>query len=129
MSRLSLHHIGIKVSSIDKILETFSQLGLICEENEICSEVGLRIACVPLGNIKIEFLEIMDENSPIAQDPHGLHHVALGTKNLEKWYHMMALSNAFKVDGKIRLGLHHRKLFFFRLKEAPDTLYECVEAP
>ena len=127
MNDLALHHIGIKVPNIDLALGAFSSIGISCHEVVDCPEVGLRIACLALGNIEMELLEVVGENSPIAKDPPGFHHIAVATKDVDMQYQLMKESELCEVQGQIRRGLHNNRLFFFRLIENPGTLYECVE--
>lgn len=127
MNNFELDHLGLNVKDIEATKKSFSALGIECQEVIDCPEVGLKIACLKLGDVVLELLEVVDPKSPVANDPLGFHHAAIKTDDIEKQYHLMKESDQCQVEGEIRRGLHNRRLFFFRLKDSPQMLYECVE--
>ncbi len=74
-------HIGIAVRSIAEARSLYEALGLAVEAIEEVPHEGVRVAFIPCGETRIELLEPMSEESPIAKflekrGP-GLHHVCL----------------------------------------------------
>ncbi len=83
-----IDHIGIAVSSIEEVLPFYVgslKLRLLGVE-EVASQ-GVKVAFLGIGESKIELLEPLSEESPIAtfiqKRGEGIHHVALGVSNIE----------------------------------------------
>ncbi|MDX1631127.1 MAG: methylmalonyl-CoA epimerase [Thermoanaerobaculia bacterium] len=78
-----LDHVGIAVRSIDEARKLYEALGLAVEEIEEVPSEGVRVAMIPCGDVRIELLEPIREDSPIAdflekRGP-GIHHLCLGS--------------------------------------------------
>jgi methylmalonyl-CoA/ethylmalonyl-CoA epimerase len=74
-------HIGIAVRSIEEARRLYEALGLFVEEIEEVPQEGVRVAFLQCGETRIELLEPMENDSPIAaflerRGP-GLHHICL----------------------------------------------------
>lgn len=123
-----IDHIGIKVSGLPEICQALGSLGIPCQSIDKYDEVGLQIARSDVGKTKVELMEVINPQSPIAQDKPGLHHLALKTKNVEETYDKMKESDRYILLGNIRSGAHNRKIFFFRIKGSEEVLWECVES-
>lgn len=123
-----LDHIAIKVTKLKEVSHVLEEMGLPCNSIEQHDEVGMRIAF--LGNrnreTRLELLEVTDNKSPIANDKPGLHHLGIKVKNIEEAYNKMKESDCCHVLGNIRQGAHSR-IFFFKIKEQEEILFECVE--
>jgi len=81
-----LDHLGIAVRSIAEARGFWEALGLEIEEIEEVEAEGVRVAMLPLGEIRIELLEPTRDDSPIAKflerrGP-GLHHVCVASDAL-----------------------------------------------
>ncbi|WP_080845294.1 methylmalonyl-CoA epimerase [Cytobacillus gottheilii] len=84
-----IDHIGIAVSSLEKILPFYIdiiQLELLHIE-EVESE-GVRIAFIAAGETKIELIEPINEESAVARYirkfGEGMHHIAFAVDSIEK---------------------------------------------
>ena len=126
MTEINIDHVAIKVANIENLRKAFEVLGIECGSTETYNEVGMKIAFLDTGENKIELLEVIDENSLVAKDKLGIHHIALYAKNIESMFNKMKESQLYNVMGEIRKGAHNRKIFFFKIKD-DDVLYECVE--
>lgn len=87
-------HIGIAVHSIDEARGLYEGMGLEIAEIEEVPQEKVRVAMIPCGDVRLELLEPMSDDSPIAKflekrGP-GLHHVCLGTDDV------------YADDGKLR---------------------------
>ncbi|MCI0471787.1 MAG: VOC family protein [Candidatus Aminicenantes bacterium] len=124
----NIDHIAIKVSDLILSCQALENLGLTCKSIEQYNEVSMQIAFLSSPNNKttLELLAVTDPSSPIANDPAGLHHIGLKVENIEKIYKMMKGDKRYKLEGDIRKGSHSR-IFFFRIKDQEETLFECVE--
>ncbi|MCI5131335.1 MAG: methylmalonyl-CoA epimerase, partial [Candidatus Electrothrix sp. EH2] len=78
-----IDHIGIAVHSIEQARVFYEQaLGLHCERIEDVPSQQVRTAFFSLGETKIELLEPLGEDGPVAkflrQQGEGVHHIAYG---------------------------------------------------
>jgi methylmalonyl-CoA epimerase len=76
-----IDHVGIAVESIAEARRFWEALGLSIEAVEEIPEEGVRVALIPCGSVRIELLEPLREDSPVARflerrGP-GLHHLSL----------------------------------------------------
>jgi methylmalonyl-CoA/ethylmalonyl-CoA epimerase len=83
-----LDHIGIAVASIDGSLPIYRALGLTETAREAVASQGVVTAFLPLGDTRLELLEPVGADSPIAKflakrGP-GIHHVCFAVDDLEK---------------------------------------------
>lgn len=82
-----LDHIGIAVHSIEESRGFYEALGLEIEEIEEVPQEGVRVAIIPCGESRIELLEPMSEDSPIArfleQRGPGMHHLCLRSDDVD----------------------------------------------
>jgi methylmalonyl-CoA/ethylmalonyl-CoA epimerase len=82
-----LDHIGIAVASIDESLPIYRALGLTETARESVASQGVVTAFLPLGDTRLELLEPVGADSPIAKflakrGP-GIHHVCFAVDDLE----------------------------------------------
>jgi methylmalonyl-CoA/ethylmalonyl-CoA epimerase len=82
-----LDHIGIAVSSIDDALGIYRALGLSESARQAVASQGVVTAFLPVGDTRLELLEPVGADSPIAKflakrGP-GIHHVCFAVDDLE----------------------------------------------
>lgn len=80
-------HVGIAVRSIAEARGFWEALGLSVDHVEEVEQEGVRVAMIPCGDTRIELLEPMREDSPIAtflakRGP-GIHHLCLRSADLD----------------------------------------------
>lgn len=81
-----IDHVGIAVRSIDDGRRFYESLGLEVETIEDVAHEGVRVAIIRCGESRIELLESLSEDSPIARflakrGP-GLHHICFATTEI-----------------------------------------------
>ena len=81
-----IEHIGIAVRSIAESRKMYEALGLSVAEIEDVPHEGVRVAMIPCGESRIELLEPISEDSPIAKflekrGP-GVHHLCLASDDV-----------------------------------------------
>ena len=81
-----IDHSGIAVRSIAEARKLYEALGLRVEQIEEVPDEGVRVAMIPCGETRIELLESIAEDSPVAKflarrGP-GIHHVCLASDDL-----------------------------------------------
>jgi methylmalonyl-CoA epimerase len=79
-------HIGIAVTSIEEGRKLYEAMGLHVEAIEEVPDEGVRVAFIPIGDTRIELLEPIAADSPVAKflekrGP-GIHHVCLASDEL-----------------------------------------------
>ena len=85
----NVDHIGIAVKSIDESIDYYIHtLGLKLIGIEEVESQKVRVAFIDAGNIKLELLEPIGEDGPIAKflekSGEGVHHIAFG---VDKYSH------------------------------------------
>ena len=86
-----IDHIAIAVQNLESALETFRNVigcaGEAIRIEEVASE-KVRVAFITVGETKIELLEPLSDESPIAKfiakNGDGMHHIALQTDDINK---------------------------------------------
>ena len=81
-------HIGIAVNSLDDAIEYYEQiLGHKCNGIEEIAEQKVRTAFFKVGDLDLELLEPLDEDSSIAKflgkHGEGVHHIAFQSSNIK----------------------------------------------
>jgi methylmalonyl-CoA/ethylmalonyl-CoA epimerase len=87
MTAYRIDHLGIAVPSIDEALAVYRALGLVEEKREEVGSQKVRAAFLPVGDSRIELLEPLAEDSPVARflarRGAGLHHVCFAVDDLD----------------------------------------------
>ena len=104
-----IDHIGIAVKSIAAARKFYEQaLGLICEHEEEVASQKVRTAFFTVGEVHIELLEPMADDSPIAvfleKKGEGIHHIGYLTDDIDSQLaaarkHGCKLINEVPVEG------------------------------
>ena len=84
-----IDHVGFAVRDLEQSLKIYTDLlGLKCIHIEVLSNVGIRIAFIPLGEVLIELLAPMNDESSIAkfiaQKGEGMHHIAYRVRHIDE---------------------------------------------
>jgi methylmalonyl-CoA/ethylmalonyl-CoA epimerase len=130
-----LNHVAIAVRDIGNAAAIYRDvLGAAVSAAVPQPDHGVTTVFVTLPNTKIEFLEPLGENSPIAKflerNPDGgMHHVCYEVDDIR------AASAALKAggarvlgDGEPRIGAHGKPVLFLHPKDFNGTLVELEEA-
>ncbi|MEI7748800.1 MAG: methylmalonyl-CoA epimerase [Chlorobiaceae bacterium] len=128
-----IDHIAIAVQNLESALETFRNVlgcapGAIRIE-EVPSE-KVRVAFITLGDSKIELLEPLSDESPIAKflakNGEGMHHIALETDDIEKETERLTSVNINPL-GLPKEGAGGKKIMFLHPKETNRVLLEFAQ--
>jgi methylmalonyl-CoA/ethylmalonyl-CoA epimerase len=128
-----IDHIAIAVQNLESALETFQNVlgcasGAIRIE-EVPSE-NVRVAFITIGETKIELLEPMSDESPIAKflakNGDGMHHIALETDDIEKETERLQSVNINPL-GLPKEGAGGKKIMFLHPKETNRVLLEFAQ--
>ncbi|CAH0179306.1 hypothetical protein SRABI96_01390 [Peribacillus sp. Bi96] len=128
----NIDHIGIAVKSLDETLPLYTEtLKLELEGIETVESQGVKVAFILAGNTRLELLEALSPESPIAKfiekRGEGIHHVALGVDDIEDRIKEIKESGIRMIDDSSRKGAHHADVAFVHPKSTAGVLYELCE--
>jgi len=126
-----IDHIGIAVNNLEEAIKVYTEaLGLKVEDIETVEEQSAKVAMIPVGESRIELLESTSPEGPIAKHierrGEGLHHIALGTDNIEDILSDLKEHGVRLVDEEPRIGAGGSRIAFIHPK-GPKALIELVE--
>ena len=131
-SNRKVDHIGIAVRSIQDALKLYEGiLGLKVSGYEDVEEQGVRVAMLPIGDSRIELLEPLHEESPIAKfiskRGEGIHHISVCVDNIELALEQFKASGVRLIDSSPRRGAGNSKIAFIHPAGMHGVLLELVE--
>jgi methylmalonyl-CoA/ethylmalonyl-CoA epimerase len=129
-----LNHVAIAVPDLAVGIAVYaSTLGAKVSEPQKLPEHGVTVVFVELPNTKIELLEALGENSPIAafleRNPAGgIHHICYEVGNILAARDQMTRSGARVLgDGNPKIGAHGKPVLFLHPKDFLGTLVELEQ--
>ncbi|MBK5567333.1 methylmalonyl-CoA epimerase [Ensifer sp. SSB1] len=129
-----VNHIAIAVPDLASATESYrSTLGASVTEPQALPEHGVTVVFVTLANTKVELLEPLGENSPIAaflaKNPSGgMHHICYEVENILVARNALRAAGARVLgDGEPKIGAHGKPVLFLHPKDFQGTLIELEE--
>jgi methylmalonyl-CoA/ethylmalonyl-CoA epimerase len=130
-----LNHVAIAVKDLDKACATYrNALGAKISEPQAEPAHGVTVVFVTLPNTKIEFLEPLGDNSPIAKflekNPDGgIHHVCYEVDDIIAARDKLKAEGARVLgDGNPKIGAHGKPVLVLHPKDFLGTLVELEQA-
>jgi methylmalonyl-CoA/ethylmalonyl-CoA epimerase len=130
-----LNHVAIATLDVKKAAQVYREtLGAQVSEPVPQPDHGVTTVFVELPNTKIELLEPLGENSPIAnflkKNPSGgMHHVCYEVDDIyEARDRMRAAGATITGTGEPRIGAHGKPVVFLHPKDFVGTLVELEQA-
>ena len=130
-----LNHVAIAVCNLDEAVRVYTQtLGATASPPQPQPEHGVTVVFVELDNTKIELLEPLGDNSPIAaflqRNPSGgVHHVCYEVDDIIAARDNLKANGARILgDGEPKTGAHGKPVLFLHPKDFCGTLVELEEA-
>lgn len=130
----NLNHVAIAVPDLDVAIATYANtLGANVTDKQILSEHGVTVVFVELPNTKIELLEPLDENSPIANflennPAGGMHHICYEVEDITlASQHLQKQGARILGDGNTKTGAHGKPVLFLHPKDFCGTLIELEQ--
>ncbi len=129
-----IDHLGIAVKSLAQAKTFYQNLGMQVMPEETVAQEKVRLAMVPLGMSRIELLEPLSDDSPIAKflakRGEGLHHVSLRVDNLASTVENLKKSGVRLINEQIQVGAGGHLYVFVHPSSAGGVLLElCEEQP
>lgn len=131
----NIEHIGIAVKDASAAVDFFTLLfGIAPYREEIVESEGVRTIFFEVGGVKIELLEALHEQSPIAKfidkKGEGIHHIALGTPDIENDLSKMQSAGIQLIHETPKEGADNKLISFLHPKSTHGVLIEfCQEKP
>ena len=129
-----LNHVAIAVPDLAAAANVYRDvLGAKVSGPVPLPEHGVTVVFVELPNTKIELLEPLGENSPVAKflernKSGGIHHVCYEVENILSARDQLKRQGAMVLgDGEPRIGAHGKPVLFLHPKDFQGTLIEVEQ--
>lgn len=130
----TINHIAIAVPDLDVAAEQWAKrTGATLSEPQALPEHGVRVVFVDVPGNRIELLEPIGAESPIAKflarNPDGgMHHICFDVDDLLAMRDQMIAQGARVLgDGEPKIGAHGKPVLFFHPKDFSGTLIELEQ--
>ena len=130
-----VNHIALAVPNLAEAAEKYrSVLGVSVTAPDALPEHGVSVVFVTLENTKVELLEPLGEDSPIAaflaKNPAGgMHHICYEVDDiLAARDSLVAAGGRVLGDGQPKIGAHGKPVLFLHPKDFFGTLIELEQA-
>ena len=129
-----IDHIGIAVSSLEEHIPFYRDvLGLKWAGSEEIADQKVKVAMFRAGEVNIELLEPLSEDSPIAKfiekRGEGIHHIAYRTDNIITEIGGLKNQEVQMIDEKARGGAHGAQIAFIHPRSSGKVLTEICQKP
>lgn len=128
-----IHHIGIAVSDLDSGAALWGPdgLGLVEEGREDVVPARTRVAMFPVGESRIELLEPMGEDTPVAgflakRGP-GIHHICFEVDDIDAEVERLRGLGVRLLSETPQPGAHGSRVMFIHPKDSGGVLVELNE--
>ena len=127
-----LEHIGIAVSDLERVLRVLEDvLNVSPYKSEVIEKDRIRTHFLRGGGAKLELLESLDPNSPVARfvdrrGP-GLHHLAFEVPDIDAAYRRLSEGGYKPLDDAPRPGADGKLIFFLHPKDTAGVLIELCQ--
>lgn len=129
-----INHVALAVRDLSAAEEAYRQmLGAKLSTRQALPEHGVTVVFVELPNSKVELLEPLGENSPIAafldKNPAGgMHHICYEVDDILTARDHLKQSGARVLgDGEPKIGAHGKPVLFLHPKDFFGTLIELEQ--
>ena len=130
-----LNHVAIAVPDLAAAAAVYREtLGAAVSDPQALPEHGVTVAMVDLGDSRIELMEPLGEESPIAgflerHPAGGMHHVCYEVDDIAAARDRLREQGARVLgDGEPRTGAHGKPVLFLHPKDFCGTLIELEQA-
>jgi methylmalonyl-CoA/ethylmalonyl-CoA epimerase len=127
-----IEHLGIAVKNLEQSVSLYEKLlGVSCYKTEAVESEGVTTAFFKTGENKIELLEAMHENSPIAKflekKGEGIHHVAFEVDDIYKEMERLKAQGFQLLNEEPKKGADNKLVCFIHPKTAGGVLVELCQ--
>lgn len=127
-----INHLGIVVNSLAETIPFYrDQLGMTFKGTEEIADQRVKVAFFEIGESKIELLEPIGDDSPIAKflgkNGPGIHHVAYEVQDIAVAIAKLESEGARMIDKIPRKGAHGTQIAFIHPKSSNGVLTELCQ--
>jgi len=128
---MKIDHIGIATRTFSDAAVWQEALGLDPQETEEVTEQGVRVKMLSIGESRIELLEPLSSDSPVARflekrGP-GIHHIAVRVDDIEAALQRFKSQGARLVDETPRVGAGGCLVAFVHPSSTNGVLLELIQ--
>jgi len=128
----NIEHLGIAVKSLEEGNALYTKiLGVPPYKQEAVEAEGVNTSFFKVGSTKIELLEAIHAESPIAKfiekRGEGLHHVAYAVDNIKAEMARLSLEGFRLLNAEPKEGADHKWVCFLHPKDTGGTLIELCQ--
>lgn len=125
-------HIGIAVKSIEASLPFYTEmLALTLIKTETVKNQGVAVAFIDAGNVKLELLEPLNDDSPIAKfiekKGEGIHHIAFKVEGIDQRITELKEEGIRFISDHPKPGAGGANVAFMHPAQAHGVLYEICD--
>jgi len=128
----SIDHLGIAVKSLAAAKGIYEKLGLAVSPEEIVEHENVRVVMVPVGESRLELLEVTSADSAIARfiakRGEGLHHICMRVPDLTAAVAKLKQDGVRFVSNEIKIGAGGHHYIFVHPQSAGGVLLELVQS-
>jgi methylmalonyl-CoA/ethylmalonyl-CoA epimerase len=129
---MKIEHIGIAVADMEQAVKTYEQLlQTPCYKKEQVASEGVETAFFQLAHSKIELLEAMNEDSPIAKfilkKGEGIHHIAFEVEDIVAEMKRLSALGFQVLNEQPKRGADNKLVCFLHPKSAHGVLVELCQ--
>lgn len=130
---MKLDHVGIAVDEIEHVLDlVFQLLGERPYKVEDVAPDSVRTHFIQGGSARLEFLEALDDDSPIARfvarRGAGLHHLAFEVEDIDAAFRRLNEGGFTLIDEEPRAGADGKRIFFLHPRDTAGILIEFCQS-
>jgi methylmalonyl-CoA epimerase len=128
-----INHIGIAVKNLEASMHWYQDiLNLLCEGIEVIQSEQVRVAFFRVGESRLELLEPLSEESPIAtfiqKRGEGIHHIAFEVEDIKKRMEALETKGVRFLNNSPKKGAHGSLVSFIHPKSAGKVLVELCDS-
>jgi methylmalonyl-CoA/ethylmalonyl-CoA epimerase len=127
-----IEHIGIAVKNLDEANELYAKLfGKPHYKTEAVESEGVKTSFFKIGNNKLELLEAMNEDSPIAKfienRGEGIHHIAFDVEDINAEIKRLKQEGFVVLSDSPKKGADNKLVVFLHPKSTNGVLIELCQ--
>lgn len=127
-----IDHVGIAIADVAAAKRLYEDvLGLTLTREEVVMDQGVRTYFYPLAGVKLELLESVTPDGPIARHVEkrgaGLQHLAVEVEDVEAAIAELKAKGIRMLDDVPRRGVEGSRIAFVHPKDTHGVLLELVE--
>ncbi|MEN8154475.1 MAG: methylmalonyl-CoA epimerase [Acidobacteriota bacterium] len=127
-----IDHIAIAVKDLNKEIELYKSIpGFTFEGTEVVEEQKVTVAFFKVGDVFLELLEPLSEDSPISgfldKRGGGIHHIAYEVDNVKNQIGQFEEKGIRMLNKEPKTGAHNAKIAFAHPKGFSGVLVEVKE--